>query len=404
MMDDLLSAGKAVDLEELQKYFGRKLAIDISNNSKIIQSLEKNKTPEDIKKLDDAYAIVKQNFADKIKYGNGIHRSFLKGIVSADGKSFDIDQIKQTIKVRPKIALKQNEKISKSGEASGNGTGLTANSKISKGYGSGGMIFFNIGIPALRGFAVNEKTDELVVVDTCPGAGSCVQYCYAMKGGYIMFPEVWKSQARILNYLLNDPVGFFKEIKTALQKEQVNAAKQGMKVALRYHDAGDFFSAAYLGFAAKLAQEMPDVDFYAYTKVGNNMIAKLPPNLILNWSEGAKSADKKIIKIAKDNGTMMKNSITIPFDMVSDVIERGNNGRPTYDENGKFNFIGDGLNTLKQRIADKFKIPVETIVTFTEMPKIPETNIPKYSVIVQSREPDDSARRRDVINTLLIWH
>lgn len=30
-------------------------------------------------------------------------------------------------------------------------------------------VFFDIGLPALKGLAVNEKTDEFIVVDTCPG-------------------------------------------------------------------------------------------------------------------------------------------------------------------------------------------------------------------------------------------
>ena len=33
--------------------------------------------------------------------------------------------------------------------------------------------FFNIGFAALVGIALDENTNELIIVNTCPGAGSC---------------------------------------------------------------------------------------------------------------------------------------------------------------------------------------------------------------------------------------
>ena len=395
---DLLSAGTPVDTNELQAYFGRKIGNDITATGNRLRALKAKKiqTEKDKAEIEKLSAIVKQAFADKIKFGNGVHKSFLSKIVDESGNNFDLEQLKAAIKKRPGLKLKQNGKIEKSG------TFLGQNGKMQRGAGS--RIFYNIGLPALRGIAVNEKTDEIVVVDTCPGAGKCVPYCYAMNGGYIMFPEVWLSQARILNYLINDPVGFFKELKQAILSAQKKAEKNGDTVVVRYHDAGDFFSPAYLAFAAKLAREMPDVDFYAYTKVGNNIISDLPDNLILNWSEDAKSADKKVIKIALDNGKQIKNSLTIPSEMFSDLIQKVNNGRPDYDENGKFIWLGDGLQEFKQRIAKKYGFDVSTVITFNEMLTKEETNVPTWNVIVQSREPDDSARRRDVANTLLVFH
>jgi hypothetical protein len=89
---------------------------------------------------------------------------------------------------RPAKILKQNEKMQHSDGTS--------------------SIFYNIGLPALKGLAVDEDTGEFVVIDTYPGAGVCKTYCYAMKGGYVQWKATSMSQSRMLNFLYNDPEGY----------------------------------------------------------------------------------------------------------------------------------------------------------------------------------------------------
>ena len=122
--------------------------------------------------------------------------------------------------------------------------------------------FFNIGFAALVGIALDENTNELIIVNTCPGAGSCKIDCFAMKGGKVQFQGPWLSDGRILTYLLNDPDGFFSQLDSEIKKEEKKGDKGGYSVSIRWHDAGDFFSPEYAKMAFKLADSNPDVTFY----------------------------------------------------------------------------------------------------------------------------------------------
>ena len=116
-----------------------------------------------------------------------IHDKKIK-IKNQNGEEYDLESLKNNIIKRPSSLLKKNEKMKHS-----NGTADQ---------------YYNVGLPALKGLAVNEETGEFVIVDTCPGAGACKTFCYAMKGSYIQYPDVFMKQTQTLNYLLNDPEGF----------------------------------------------------------------------------------------------------------------------------------------------------------------------------------------------------
>jgi hypothetical protein len=128
-----------------------------------------------------------------------IHRSAVLGFYSPEGKKYDIDRLKDAMKQRPAKLLKQNEKMKHS------------NGELEQ--------FFNIGFAALVGSAVDETTNEIIIVNTCPGAGSCKVDCFAMKGGKIQYDGPWLSDARILTYLLNDPDGFKAQLNAEIAKE-----------------------------------------------------------------------------------------------------------------------------------------------------------------------------------------
>lgn len=155
--------------------------------------------------------------------------------------------LKHLLKVRPKQLLKHNSKVSK----------------------TIGATLFDVGLPAMTGLIVNEKTDELVIVNTCASTGKCRTYCYVKNDGHIQFPEVFIPLSNKINFMVNDPHGFEHKIVKELHDKLNIANKQGTKVAIRWHDVGDYFSESYMDMAARIAKKFPTIDFYAYTKLGN---------------------------------------------------------------------------------------------------------------------------------------
>ena len=188
-----------------------------------------------------------------------IHKSNVK-IVDEENNLYDTEALKTLIKQRPIKLLKQNEKVSHSG-------GLNTQ-------------YYNIGLPALRALAINEKTDQFVIVNTCPGAGMCKVFCYARKGGYVQWKNSSLSQTKIVNFLLNDPEGFKNQLIAEISTHKVNKSKKETQVAIRWHDAGDFFSDQYLKLAFDVAKAFPDIQFYAYTKMASVASADKPKNFI----------------------------------------------------------------------------------------------------------------------------
>ena len=64
----------------------------------------------------------------------------------------------------------------------------------------------------------------------------------------------------------------------------------------------------------------------------------------------------------------------------------------------------EDLMKLKRKLADKYNFPVDSVITYDEMMKIPVGSEPKYNVIVKPGDGDDSANRSDVIGTWLLIH
>jgi hypothetical protein len=64
----------------------------------------------------------------------------------------------------------------------------------------------------------------------------------------------------------------------------------------------------------------------------------------------------------------------------------------------------EDLMKLKRKLSDKYNFPVDSVITYDEMMKIPVGSEPKYNVIVKPGDGDDSANRADVIGTWLLMH
>ena len=322
-----------------------------------------------------------------------VHRSSAIEYYDEGGKRFKEEAVIQALQQRPKKLLKQNEKMKHS------------NGEFEQ--------FFNVGFAALTGVAVDESTNKLIIVNTCPGAGSCKVDCFAMKGGKVQFKAAWLSDGRILTYLLNDPSGFFNQLSSEIASEEAAANKgdkkfpNGWQVTVRWHDAGDFFSPEYLELALNMAAKHPNVKFYAYTKMAAAALAKKPDNFIINWSEGANTTQEKQVKQQDPNLDNTKNSRIVPEKLFYDLLAK--------DEKGNLKKTADGawqpsspeaLVQMKQRIAKEYGISASSILSYTEyMGK--RNSIPagmKYNVIVAPGEGDVSANDPGVLSTLLLRH
>lgn len=308
-----------------------------------------------------------------------VHRGNIE-IKDESDRKFDLDKLKAAIITRPTKLLKQNEKITHSG-------GETAQ-------------YFNIGLPALKGLAVNEKSGDFIVVDTCPGAGACKVYCYAKKGGYVQWKASSMSQTKVLNFLLNDPQGFKAKLESEIQTEVDKFAKKGAKVVIRWHDAGDFFSPDYVDLAYSVARKFPQVDFYAYTKMAGVATGNKPNNFKMNFSMGATPDQEKQIQPKST-----KHSTVVPKPMFTDLILKDNGGKLIKDKDGKIQFKSpEAIDVLKDKLSAKYGVPKDSIITYDEMKVIPAGKEPKWNVIVKPGDGDESANRADVVGTWLLIH
>jgi len=314
-----------------------------------------------------------------------VHRSSAVEYYDEKGKRFKEEAVVAALQQRPKALLKQNEKMKHS------------NGELEQ--------FFNVGFAALTGIAVDESTGKLIVVNTCPGAGSCKVDCFAMKGGKIQFKAAWLSDGRILTYLLNDPSGFFEQLSSEIAKEERLGDKGGYSVTVRWHDAGDFFSPEYLDLALKMAASHPDVKFYAYTKMAGAALAQKPGNFIINWSEGANTGQEKQIKAADPTLAKTKNSRIVPEKLFWDLLAKDEKGNLKKTPGGAWQPAGpDELAELKQRLAKAYGLSPNSILSYDEYMSRGKGSPMQWNVIVAPGEGDLSANDRNVLSTLLLRH
>lgn len=335
-----------------------------------------------------------QGYADRIKTGTKtkkdklapiIHGSNIKAITMDDGGTeWDLDDLARQITTRPKAILGTNAKMEKSATE--------------------GEIIYDLTLPALSGIVVDEDNGDFVEITTCPGAGACQLYCYARKGGYVMFPASSMSAAQALNFLVNDPDGYMAKVNQEITTIKKKTDKHGIQLVVRWHDAGDFFSKEYLDLAFQVAESNPEVKFYAYTKMADVATGAAPKNFIINFSSGSKRGQEKKIEIHKAAGNVVKQGVTVPKDMFFDLIARQGN-KLIKDAKGRTQFKDEqALDTFKDRLAAAYKVPKDSIITYDQMLDIPEGPAPKWNVIVQPGAGDRAANRLDVIDSYLMFH
>ena len=298
-----------------------------------------------------------------------LHKS---NIVDENGNLINNEELKKKITQRPTYIIGQNEKLGKSG--------------------TNGQIYYDLTLPSYMGLFVDESTGDFKVVKTCPSAGTCSKYCYAAKGGYVMFPASSMSASRTVNYLMNDPAGFEAQVLSELAREEKHAAKKKWTVTLRWHDSGDFLSEKYLKLAFDIARKTPSILHYAYTKqipLIHKLEAEKPDNFVFNFSFGGKY-DKMI------NPLVDKHSRVIPANLFSDLPHEKT---PT-----SVIFTPAAIDMLKTRTANTYKVDKKSVITYDELMELPISTNKKWNVLVWKGHGDDAAARKDVLGTYLLFH
>jgi len=184
--------------------------------------------------------------------------------------------------------------------------------------------------------------------------------------------------------------------------------KQGTKVTIRWHDAGDFFSPEYVDLAADVANALPNNEFYAYTKMAKVAQGGLPSNFKINWSEGANTKQEKQIKFADPKLQTTKHSRIVPSKLTdgtpifNDLLKKDKDGK--LEKTANNGWIITDMDKLKDRLANLYKIDKDTILDYNEMMAEPEGTTKKWNVIIVPGQGDLSAKRTDVLGTLLLKH
>ena len=338
-----------------------------------------------------------QGYADRIKTGTKtkrdrfspiVHGSNIKAITQSDNPDdkWDLDDLARQIMKRPSKILGTNAKMEKSATE--------------------GEIIYDLTLPALSGIVVDEENGDFVEIKTCPGAGECQLFCYARKGGYVMFPASSMSAAQALNFLVNDPSGYMAMVDREVKALKGKTDKHGIRLVVRWHDAGDFFSKEYLDLAYGVANGNPDVKFYAYTKMGDVATGNKPANFIVNFSSGSQSREVKKVAVHKQAGNVVKDAITVPKDMFRTLFVTDAKGKYVKDEKGRTQVASpQAWDEFRQKLASMHNVDPDTIITYDQMLTIPEGPKPKWNVVIfPAGHGDRAANRLDVINSFLMFH
>ena len=201
---------------------------------------------------------------------------------------------------------------------------LTQNSKLKKTSKTEGKRVYNFGIPAF-----NSKDG----FKTCPNAGACAVGCYAQAGAY-RFRNVAQAFEKRLAITLTD--SFVPLVKAELIKKRVDV--------LRIHDSGDFYDYAYTMKWFKVMLDLPDIQFYAYSK--NVSFFKgllLPDNFTVIYSYGG--LEDKLINMHTDRHSRV-------FETLAELIEAGyantsDNDLIAIGKNPKIGLVYHGTKSFK---------------------------------------------------------
>lgn len=306
----------------------------------------------------------------------------------------DVEDLKRKITDRPKFIF-SNE-----------------NRKAKKTTAGGEQETWITGIPALWGVIFDEDANRFVYINTCPGAGSCMVNCYAKKGQFDINDAVVKNATNKLNFLMNDPDGYYQMALDQAEKIANRLKKQGKNLVLRWNESGDFFSNTYFDIATKVTDELIargyNVTSSAYTKMGN--LAKLgSKNFKIQFSTNANKRERNKIDVGKERFSqivprnLFRDGIFVKSGMHIQVYKDGKNkGKPIFvDKNAK--------DRLRKIIFDTYKdefnlVDFNKLVYQDQLPK----KIGKYNeytiVMLPKGDTDIGAQRPDVRGLFILEH
>jgi len=96
---------------------------------------------------------------------------------------------------------------------------------------------------------------NIPAIKTCPNCGTCKEFCYARKAER-MYPNALPYRERMLE--LSKKPSFVSDMVAVIIKSKVKT--------IRIHESGDFYSQSYVDNWTDIARQLPDIQFYAYTK------------------------------------------------------------------------------------------------------------------------------------------
>ena len=117
-------------------------------------------------------------------------------------------------------------------------------------------------------------------------AQSCVKFCYARKGFYT-WSNVNKAHEERYEFSKTD------EFVSAMIKD----IKRKKADYVRIHDAGDYYSKAYLNKWIEIMKALPNVRFYSYTNMVPSLIEIMLPYYIMYDHASGKYKTIKIYKL-----------------------------------------------------------------------------------------------------------
>src|SRR3972149_8880586 len=121
-------------------------------------------------------------------------------------------------------------------------------------------------------------TFSLPPVKSCPNAGACKKYCYAKKAFrlYKTTEKAWTKNMEVTK----------KPYFTDLMIDQIKELKD--ITTFRIHVSGDFYNQKYFDSWCEIAENVPHIMFYSYTKSWHLNIRERPSNLKVIVSMGGK--------------------------------------------------------------------------------------------------------------------
>lgn len=316
-----------------------------------------------------------------------VHKAFL---IDKEGKNQDSRMLIQLITDRPNHLIDKNSKIKKSGLDH--------------------THFYNTTLPAYRGIYYDEEKKEFRIVTICSMADICKWSCYALNGVYIVFKDSFLYRAKVITYIMNNWEGYKSQLKFEIQERERLDKSKNFKTALRWHDSGEMINKEYFEMIMDIARDTPEIDHYAYTKnVSMANKAKIPPNFEFAYSLGG-TQDNLIRKGEKKAYIIEKDKFKPFLKLIGTAMNPNKKGKPHREWIKQDVIYHDGLNSInafKKSIAKDYKVPLNTVITYNELVKIPYDRTAqerKWNVIVTPIDGDDAGMRKDVAGIFLLKH